>query len=134
MNSLSEEISFHINQLDTLQVQFRLLQYLFSLFPPVPFLWGLYSHLYYICFFIFILHVDSWWFMLILVPLASSRILWGMVIRLKKYCSKVTSSLMRLWGYLQSIQYSFILHLFLHLYPTRGQLMVYADTCPISLL
>ena len=29
---------------------------------------------------------------------------------------------------------SFILHLFLHLYPTRGQLMVYADTCPISLL
>ena len=27
---------------------------------------------------------------------------------------------------------SFILHLFLHLYPTRGQLMVYADTCPIS--
>ena len=29
---------------------------------------------------------------------------------------------------------SFILHLFLHLYLTRGQLMVYADTCPISLL
>ena len=29
---------------------------------------------------------------------------------------------------------SFILHIFLHLYPTRGQLMVYADTCPISLL
>ena len=28
----------------------------------------------------------------------------------------------------------FILHLFLHLYPTRGQLMVYTDTCPISLL
>ena len=29
---------------------------------------------------------------------------------------------------------SFILHLFLHLYPTRGQLMVYADTCLINLL
>ena len=28
----------------------------------------------------------------------------------------------------------FILYLFLHLYPTRGQLMVYADTCLISLL
>ena len=30
--------------------------------------------------------------------------------------------------------FSFILHLFLHLYPTRGQLMAQADTCPISLL
>ena len=29
---------------------------------------------------------------------------------------------------------SFILHLFLHLYPTHGQLMVYVNTCPISLL
>ena len=29
---------------------------------------------------------------------------------------------------------SFILHLFLHLYPTHGQLMVYTDTCHISLL
>ena len=29
---------------------------------------------------------------------------------------------------------SFILHPFLHLYPTRGQLMVYADICHISLL
>ena len=29
---------------------------------------------------------------------------------------------------------SFILYLSLHLYPTRGQLMVYTDTCPISLL
>ena len=26
----------------------------------------------------------------------------------------------------------FILHFFLHLYPTNGQWMVYADTCPIS--
>ena len=30
--------------------------------------------------------------------------------------------------------FSFILHLFLHLYPTRGQLMIYADTCLINLL
>ena len=30
--------------------------------------------------------------------------------------------------------FSFILYLSLHLYPTRGQLMVYHDTCPISLL
>ena len=29
---------------------------------------------------------------------------------------------------------SFILHLSLYLYPTRGQLMVSANTCPISLL
>ena len=28
---------------------------------------------------------------------------------------------------------SFILHLSLHFYPTRGQLMVFADTYPISL-
>ena len=71
MNSLSEEVSFHINQLNRVQVQFRLLQCLFYLFPS-PF------------------------------PLGSLL--------------------------------SFILHLFLHLYPTRGQLRVYADTCPISLL
>ena len=71
MNSLSEEVSFHINQLNRVQVQFRLLQRLFYLFPA-PF------------------------------PLGSLL--------------------------------SFILHLFLHLYPTHGQLMVYANTCPISLL
>ena len=71
MNSLSKEVSFHINQLNRVQVQFRLLQCLFYLFPnPLP-----------------------------------------------------LGSLL-----------SFILHLFLHLYPTRGQLRVYADTCPISLL
>ena len=44
--------------------------------------------------------------MLILVPLASSRSLWGMVIRLKMYYSEVTSSLMRLGSQLQSIQCS----------------------------
>ena len=42
--------------------------------------------------------------MLILVPSTSSRSLWGMVIRLKKYCSKVTSLLMRPGSQLQSIQ------------------------------
>ena len=71
MNSLSEEVSFHINQLNRVQVQFRLLQCLFYLFPA-PF------------------------------PLGSLL--------------------------------SFILHLFLYLYPTHGQLRVYANTCPISLL
>ena len=71
MNSLSEEVSFHINQLNRVQVQFRLLQCLFYLFPA---------------------------------PLPLGSLL------------------------------SFILHLFLYLYPTRGQLRVYADTCPISLL
>ena len=71
MNSPSEEVSFHINQLNRVQVQFRLLQFLFYLFPS---------------------------------PLPLGSLL------------------------------SFILHLFLHLYPTRGQLRVYADTCPISLL
>ena len=71
MNSLSEEVSFHINQLNRVQVQFRLLQCLFYIFPtPLP-----------------------------LVSLLS-----------------------------------FILHLFLHLYLTRGQLRVYANTCPISFL
>ena len=71
MNSLSEELSFHINQLNIVQVQFRLLQCLFYIFLS-PLLLG--------------------------SPLL------------------------------------FILHLFFHLYPTRGQLRVYADTCPISLL
>ena len=71
MSSLSEEGSFHINQLNRVQVQFRLLQCLFYIFPT-PF------------------------------PLRSLL--------------------------------SFILHLFLHLYPTRGQLRVYVDTCPISFL
>ena len=71
MNSLSEEVNFHINQLNRVQVQFRLLQCLFYIF---------------------------------LVPLPLGSLL------------------------------SFILHLFLHLYPTRGQLRVYADTYPISLL
>ena len=71
MNSLSEEVSFHINQLNRVQVQFRLLQCLFYLFPA-PF------------------------------PLGSLL--------------------------------SFILHLFLYLYPTHEQLRVYANTCPISLL
>ena len=71
MNSLSEEVSFHINQLNRVQVQFKLLQCLFYLFPA---------------------------------PLPLGSLL------------------------------SFILHLFLHLYPTRGQLRVYTDTCPISLL
>ena len=71
MNSLSDEVSFHINQLNRVQVQFRLLQCLFYIFPtPLP---------------------------------------------------------------LESLL-SFIPHLFLHLYPTHGQLRVYADTCPISLL
>ena len=42
--------------------------------------------------------------MLILVPSASSRSLWGMVIRLKKYCSEVISSLIRPGSQLQSIQ------------------------------
>ena len=71
MNSLSKEVSFHINQLNRVQVQFRLLQCLFYIFPtPLP-----------------------------LVSLLS-----------------------------------FILHLFLHLYLTRGQLRVYANTCPISFL
>ena len=71
MNLLSEEVSFHINQLNRVQMQFRLLQCLFYLFPA-PF------------------------------PLGSLL--------------------------------SFILYLFLHFYPTRGQLRVYTDTCPISLL
>ena len=71
MNSLSEEVSFHINQLNRVQVQFRLLQCLFYLFPA---------------------------------PLPLGSLL------------------------------SFILHLFLHLYPTHEQLRVYADTCLISLL
>ena len=71
MNSAFEEVSFHINQLNRVQVQFRLLQCLFYLFPA---------------------------------PLPLGSVL------------------------------SFILHLFLHLYPTHGQLMVYANTCPISLL
>ena len=44
--------------------------------------------------------------MLILVPLVSSRSLYGMVIRLKKYSSEVTSSLMRPWSQLQNIQCS----------------------------
>ena len=71
MNSLFKEISFHINQLNRVQVQFRLLQCLFYIFPGP-------------------------------LPLGSPL--------------------------------SFILHLFLHLYLTRGHLRVYADTCPISLL
>ena len=71
MNSPSEEVSFHINQLNRVQVQFRLPQCLFYLFPA---------------------------------PLPLGSVL------------------------------SFILHLFLHLYPTHGQLRVYADICPISLL
>ena len=71
MNSLSEEVSFHINQLNRVQVQFRLLQCLFYIFPS---------------------------------PLPLGSLL------------------------------SFILHLFLHFYPTRGQLRVYVDTCPIGLL
>ena len=37
MNSLSKEISFHINQLNRVQVQFKLLQCIFYLFPtPHP--------------------------------------------------------------------------------------------------
>ena len=48
----------------------------FSISSPLLF-WGLYSHLYYISSFIFTLHVDSWWFMLILVLSASSRSLLG---------------------------------------------------------
>ena len=71
MNSLFKEVSFHINQLNRVQVQFRLQQCLFYIFPgPLP--------------------LES--------PL------------------------------------SFILHIFLHFYLTRGYLRVYADTCPISLL
>ena len=70
MNSLSEEVSFHINQLNRVQVQFRLLQCLFYLFPA---------------------------------PLPLGSLL------------------------------SFILHLFLHLYPKHGQLRIYIDTYPISL-
>ena len=114
MNLLSEEVSFHINQLNRVQVQFKLLQCLFYLFPT-PFLWGLYSHLYYISSFIFTLHVNSWGFILILVPSTSSRSLWEMVIRLKKYCSEVTSSLIRPGSKLQSIQCggsSFLLDIF----------------------
>ena len=42
--------------------------------------------------------------MLIFVPSVSSRSLWRTVIRLKKYCSKVTSLLMRPGSQLQSIQ------------------------------
>ena len=71
MNSLFKEVSFHINQLNRVQVQFRLLQCLFYIFPG---------------------------------PLSLESPL------------------------------SFILHLFLHLYLTRGHLRVYTNTCPISLL
>ena len=71
MNSLSEEVNFHINQLNRVQVQFRLLQCLFYLFPDP-------------------------------LPLGSLLL--------------------------------FILHFFFHLYPSRGQLRIYTDTCPISLL
>ena len=42
--------------------------------------------------------------MLILVPSASSRSFWKMVIRLKNYCLEVTFSLMRPRSQLQSIQ------------------------------
>ena len=103
MNSLSEEVSFHINQLNRIQVQFRLLQCLFYIFPtPLPlvsllsFILHLFLHLY--------LTRRQLRVMLILVPSASSRSLQGMVIRLKKYRSEVISSLMRLRSQLQSIQ------------------------------
>ena len=104
MNLLFEEVSFHINQLNRVQMQFRLLQCLFYLFPaPFP-LGSLLSFVLYISSFIFTLHVDSRGFMLILVLSTSSRSLWGIVIRLKKYCSEVTFSLMRLGSQLQNIQ------------------------------
>ena len=52
---------------------------------------------------------------MILVPSASSRSFWEMVIRLKKYCSEVTFSLMRPVSQLQIIQYGgrcFLLDIF----------------------
>ena len=126
MNSLSNEVSFHINQLNRVQVDFRLLQCLFYLFPaPFPlgsllsFILHLFLHLYPIYRQLRV-YADT-------CPLASSRILWGMVIRLKKSCSKVTFSLMRPGSQLQNIQcggssfplYIFGFQSFLYVYGAR---------------
>ena len=105
MNSLSENISFHINQLNRVQVQFRLLQCLFYLFPaplPLPlgsllsFVLHLFLHLYLTRRQLRI-YADTCPISLLQKPL-------GMVIKLKKYYSNVTSSLMQPGNQLQSIQ------------------------------
>ena len=110
MNSLSDEASVHVrggkfSYKSSKQSRSAIvIATMFFLCFSISFLQGLCSHLYYISSFFFTLQVDSRWLWLILVPSASSRSLWRMVIWLEKYCSEVTSSLMQPGNYPQSIQ------------------------------
>ena len=128
MNSLSENVSFHINQLNRVQVRFKLLQCLFYLFPAslnfslgslLSFILHLFFHLYPTRKQLRI-YADTY-------PIGLLQKSLGMVIKLKKYCSKVTSSLMQSGSQLQSIQcdsssfplYIFGFPSFLYIYDIR---------------
>ena len=103
LSARSKEVSSNINQLNRLLIQFWLLQSFLSLFSdpfplgsPLSFILCLIFHLYSTCGQL-MAYADP-------CPISLLQISLGVAIRLRKYCSKITSSLMRPESLLQNIQ------------------------------